>query len=406
MWVSRDLASELRDLARRFPVLVLTGPRQVGKTSLAERCFPEHRYVSLDTATLAEMAETRPAEFLTRFPPPLVIDEVQYAPALFRHIKAWVDAHRARRGLFVLTGSQGLPLMEAVSDSLAGRAAVVPLLGLSANEWAGCPPARGEQPWREFVWRGGYPALWAEPEAAPPRDRWYQGYLATYLERDVRNLQAVGSLRDFERFVRACAARTGQTLNMSELGRDVGVSSSTARNWMSVLQASGQILLLEPYHRSLGKRLVKSPKLYFADTGLAAFLMGYASAEAMWVGPSAGALFENHVVGQWLRWKYWAEPSANLWYWRNQGGSEVDLLIERDGRLHPIECKLSERPGRRALSGIRALRRFYGSDEVGPASVACTCEHPFELTDGVTARPGWRPWPLDSQAVGDAEQER
>lgn len=398
MWYERIARSELLELARTFPALVLTGPRQVGKTSLVERCFPYHRYVSLDGATIAEMAESRPGDFLREFAPPVIIDEVQYAPSLFRHLRAWLDAHRDLRGQLILTSSQSFPLMKGVSESLAGRAAVVPLLGFSAEEWADPIRPASSPPWRDFVWKGGFPALWADPATAPSRDRWYQGYLATYLERDIRNLQNVGSLRDFERFLRACAARTGQSLNMSELGRDVGVSAGTARNWIGVLVASGQILLLEPYHRSLGKRLVKSPKLYFTDTGLAAFLMGFGSAESMWRSRSAGPLFENHVVGQWLRWKHWQEPSATLWYWRNHAGSEVDLLIEQDGRLAAIECKLSERPTSKALSGIRALRRFYGPEQVDRAWIACTCEHPFEVAPGVTARPGWHPWSLTKDA--------
>jgi predicted AAA+ superfamily ATPase len=271
MWIKRVLADELRKLTASFPVVALVGPRQVGKTSLLEHDFPEFRYVSLDTASQAEMAETRPAEFLQRFPPPVIIDEVQYAPALFRHIKAYVDAHRHEKGLFLLTGSQNYALMQEISDSLAGRAAVIPFLGLSGAEWLASPVAAGSA-WGKFWLRGGYPGLWNDPTVS--RERWYQGYLATYLERDVRNILRVGSLRDFERFLRACAARCAQTLNMSDLGRDVGISATTAREWIGALQASNQILLLEPYHRSLGKRLVKSPKLYFTDTGLAAFLMG------------------------------------------------------------------------------------------------------------------------------------
>jgi predicted AAA+ superfamily ATPase len=234
--------------------------------------------------------------------------------------------------------------------------------------------------------------LWGENP--PARDRWYQGYVATYLERDVRNLLNVGNLRDFERFVRACAARCGQTLNMSELGRDVGVSATTAKQWVSVLQASNQILLLEPYYRSLGKRLAKSPKLYFTDTGLAAFLMGFQSPASLWASAYAGALWENHVVTQWLRWRDWHQPAATLWYWRDRAGAEVDLLIEIDQRVTAIECKLGNQPTSRDAAGIRKLRAFYGDERVASATVACTAEAPFEIEDGVTARPGWTHWSL------------
>jgi predicted AAA+ superfamily ATPase len=347
---------------------------------------------------LAEMAETRPAEFLQRYPPPIIIDEVQYAPALFRHIKAYVDAHRNENGLFLLTGSQNYALMHEISDSLAGRTAVIPFLGLSAAEWR-ASPVSADSGWGEFWLLGGYPGLWSNEGIS--RERWYQGYLATYLERDVRNILRVGSLRDFERFLRACAARCAQTLNMSDLGRDVGISATTAREWIGALQASNQILLLEPYHRSLGKRLVKSPKLYFTDTGLAAYLMGLTAD-----GPPehvAGALWENHVISQWLRWVHWEHPEAMLWYWRDANGHEVDLLVEWQQQLYGIECKYKEKPDKHDLRGLQHLREFY-SDPTIPGFVASTTAQAFDLAPGMTARPGWVPWNLktDADPSGDA----
>lgn len=210
----------------------------------------------------------------------------------------------------------------------------------------------------------------------------------------MRNLSSIGSLRDFERMLRACAARCGQTLNMSDLARDVGVAPSTARQWISVLQASNQILLLEPYHRSLGKRLAKSPKLYFTDTGLAAFLMGFQSAAALRQSPHLGALWENHVIVQWLRWRDWSHPAAGIWYWRNQAGDEVDLVVETDARLVGIECKVTERPTARSLRGLEKLRALYGEETVPRGFVACTTGQPFDLADWVTAVDGWRVWPM------------
>ena len=397
MWIPRTLEAELPRLAATFPVVALTGPRQVGKTSLLERVFPEHRFVSLDLASTAEMAESRPEDFLAAHPPPVILDEVQHAPGLFRHLKARVDSDR-RNGLFLLTGSQGYSLMESLSDSLAGRVAVVPLLGLSAEEWEGHPAHAHLDRW-ELLWRGGYPGLWAEEALRPGRDRWYQGYVASYLERDVRSLLNVSSLRDFERFLRATALRCGQTLNMSDLARDVGISPSTARQWVSVLVASNQLLLLEPYHRSLSKRLVKSPKLYLTDTGLAAFLTGMTSVESLRSSPLAGALWETHVVNQWLRWRDWTQPAAALWYWRDQAGNEVDLLVEHGGRITPVECKLTEHPGRGDARGIARLRGFYGPETVDRGFVACSTAAPFELTEGVTAVSGWQTWSLDQPSI-------
>jgi hypothetical protein len=396
VWIPRELAGELPRLAASFPVLVLTGPRQVGKTALLERTFPTHRFVPLDAGRNAEAAETRPEEFLDHHPPPAILDEIQYAPGLLRHLKARIDRHRGV-GQYLLTGSQTFPLMQSVSESLAGRAAVVPMLGLSAAEWSAVGSTDGRA-WPDFLWRGSFPGLWVPEEAAPSRDRWYQGYVATYLERDVRNLLNVGRLRDFERFLRACAVRAGQLLNMSELGRDVGVSPTTAREWISVLQTSGQIALLEPYHRSLGQRLVKSPKLYFADTGLAAYLAGFQSIETLRDSPMIGAFWENHVIAQWIRYRDWHAPALQLWFWQDRTGREVDLLIETDQRLVPVECKWTERPGSGDAAGIRRLRALYGP-AVTDGYVACTTGAAFEVDSGVTAVPGWRLWPSRSGDV-------
>jgi hypothetical protein len=196
-------------------------------------------------------------------------------------------------------------------------------------------------------------------------------------------------LRNFERFIRACAARCGQLLNLSELGRDVGISSPTAKQWLSVLQASNVIYLLEPYYRSKGKRISKSPKLYFTDTGLAAYLLGFPSAETLWASKEAGALWETHVLNQWLRWRDWHEPSLGLWHWRDQGGNEVDLLIERGRQLIAVECKLKERPAREDLKGIQRLQAFYGRDEVVKAYLACPVDMPFDLEPGISVTHGW-----------------
>lgn len=392
MWIPREISQELLQITASFPVIVVTGPRQVGKTSLIERSFPEMNYVSLDTAAHAEMAETRPDDFLRQYPPPIILDEIQYAPAFFRTIKTFVDANREKKGLFILSGSQNFMLMQAVADSLAGRAAIIPFTGLSGSEWQAAYNPSDTRDWQHFIWRGGFPGLWEEPDNPVSRDRWYQGYLATYLERDVRNLLNVGNLRDFERFLRACAGRCSQTLNMSELGRDVGVSATTARQWLSVLHASNLIFLLEPYYKSLGKRLAKSPKLYFTDSGLAAFLMGFQSSDALWASRQAGALWENHVVSQWQKWRDWHTPSAALWYWRDQGGNEVDLLIEADNKLTAIECKLTERPTGHDMRGLFRLAAFYGPNTIAHSYIACMTRNSYDLAPGMSAVSGWTTW--------------
>jgi predicted AAA+ superfamily ATPase len=226
------------------------------------------------------------------------------------------------------------------------------------------------------------------------RDRWYQSYTATYLERDIRNLLNVGRLRDFERFLRACAARTGQILNMSELGKDVGVSPTTAREWISVLQVSNQIYLLEPYYRSLGKRLIKSPKLYFTDTGLALFLAGFESRETFFASPFAGAFWENYVISQWLRWKNWQAPAAGLWFWQDQSKNEVDLIIEINQKLYPVECKRKEIPNHNDMLNILRFIKLYSRENIGHAYIACTTNQPFDLAEDITAIAGWQIWAL------------
>lgn len=393
MWIERTISPLLSQAAASFPAAVLTGPRQVGKTALLHHTFPGHASVELDLRSLAEAAENSPEAFFATYPPPCILDEVQNAPGLFRHVKRQVDRRPGERGLFLLSGSQVFPLMRNVSESLAGRAAIIKLLGLSGREWAEFSRPNDQAAWREFVWRGSFPALWAADGPLPDKNLWAQSYVATYLERDVRSALRVASLRDFERFLRACAIRVGQTLNKADLARDVGVAATTINDWLSVAEQAGQILLLEPYYRSLGKRLIKSPKLYFTDTGLAAFLAGFKSPAALWASPLAGAFFENHVVGQWLRWKEWNQPAASLWFWRNQAGDEVDLVVELDQKLHPIECKFKELPDRRDARSLEKFIRFYGEENVGAACVACPVPLPYPLAPHVAAIPGWTEQP-------------
>ncbi len=253
MWIPRFVEPRLKRSAKTRPVIVLTGARQTGKTSTFLRMFPGHAFVSLDLPTEAEQAEKEPRSFLQRHPPPAIIDEVQYAPALFRHLKVVVDAHRTRNGQFLLTGSQKFTLMKDVSESLAGRADIVELETLSFAEIRAALPQIGVE---TVIVRGGFPELYANLEI--DLIAFYNSYLATYLERDVRSLTNVGSLRDFERFVRACALRSANLLNKADLARDVGIASSTANHWLSMLEASGQVILLEPWFSNRTKSIVKA----------------------------------------------------------------------------------------------------------------------------------------------------
>lgn len=337
MWIPRLLEKNLLNDASNRPVVVITGARQTGKTTLVRRLFPEHHYVSLDLPSEAVQAESDPSVFLTRHPPPLVVDEIQYAPTLLRHIKRVVDEHRQRNGQFILTGSQPFELMTGVAESLAGRATIMQLEGLSLNE---IMASKRKFSVDDYVLRGSYPELYEKPSL--DATGFYQSYVATYLERDLRSQLQVGSLRDFERFLRACALRTSQLLNKAELARDVGISPSTAGEWLSVLERSGIVALLEPWFSNATKSLVKSPKLHFLDSGLCAFLMGMSRREDLYESPLNGALWETAVYCE-LRRLLHANPRWQLYYWRDRT-KEADFLLHQAGRFMLGDAKWSEHP--------------------------------------------------------------
>jgi uncharacterized protein len=341
VWIPREIAGHLQDAASQRPALLLTGSRQSGKTSLIERTFPSYRYVSLDLPSVAEEAESGEG-FLARHPPPVILDEVQYAPGLFRYLKHAIDQRRDQPGQFLLTGSQKFALMQGVSESLAGRVAIVELHSLSLAElerWSGTQ-AGGETFW-QWTFAGGYPELHA---AGLPPGRFYSDYVTTYLERDVRQVLNVRNLRDFDRFLRLCAIRTGQLLSMNSMASDIGVSPNTVRSWLSVLEASGIIVLLEPYYRNLGKRMVKTPKLYFLDTGLACFLAGFRTLDDLRGSALLGAFFETQVLAQIVRWYSNRGLQPTVYFFRDHHGNEVDFVIPVGERLKLMEAKLSETP--------------------------------------------------------------
>jgi predicted AAA+ superfamily ATPase len=337
MWINRFQESAVKTAAETRPVVVISGARQTGKTTLVKRLFPDHGYVSLDLPSEAAQAQSAPSTFLSRHQLPLIIDEIQYAPQLLRHLKGIVDADRQVNGQFILTGSQPFELMSGVSESLTGRVSVMQLDGLT---YAEILKAGQKVTVDAFVLRGGYPELYEKPDL----DAWsfYQSYVATYLERDLRSQLKVGSLSDFERFLRACALRTSQVLNKAEVARDVGISPSTAGEWLSVLERSGIIALLEPWFTNATKTLVKSPKLHFLDSGLCAFLMGMESLDDLYSSPLNGALWETAVYGE-LRKSVRASRGWQLYYWRDRS-KEADFLLHKAGRFTIADAKWSEHP--------------------------------------------------------------
>jgi len=331
--VPRTALATLLRLARGFPVVALTGPRQSGKTTLARAAFPGKPYVSLENADHLAYAITDTRRFLADYPDGAIIDEVQRCPELFSYLQGWVDDRR-RMGDFVLTGSQQFGLMSRITQSLAGRVGLVHLLPFSQSELA----AVGKAPVGidSALWQGAYPALY-DRSLSP--DDWFPNYVATYVERDVRQILAVRQLGLFQRFLRMCAARSGQLLNLSSLAADCGISHVTAREWLTVLESSYIVRLLPPYHRNFGKRLVKTPKLYFLDVGLAAWLLGIRNGRSIATHAMRGALFETLVIGEFIKQRFNAGQPAELFFWRDNIGHEIDLLFEAGDRLQPVEIK-------------------------------------------------------------------
>jgi uncharacterized protein len=381
MWIPRDVEPRLLRSARSRPVVVLTGARQTGKTSTFRRLFPDHEFVSLDLPTEAEQAEKEPQSFLRRHAPPVIIDEVQYAPGLFRHLKVAVDAARSRHGQFLLTGSQKFTLMKSVSESLAGRADIVELETLSLAEVRAARPETGAE---DAIVRGGFPELYADLEI--DHIAFYNSYLATYLERDVRSLANIGSLRDFERFLRACALRSANLLNKADLARDVGISPTTANHWLSVLEASGQIVLLAPWFSNRTKSIVKSPKLYLADTGMLGALLNVRSQEALHQTPAAGAIWETFVFAQLRARERRAGRLGSLFFWRDRT-REVDFVADAGGRLELFEAKWNEVPTTSDTVNLKFVRDAVGKSRISGGAVVCRAPNTYPLGDGFRALP-------------------
>ncbi len=376
--IGRTLASRLREAAKQFPVVTVTGPRQSGKTTLVRAEFPRYAYVSLELPDQRAFALEDPRGFLAQFEGPTILDEAQRAPELFSYIQPLVD-ERDRPGQFIVTGSQNFLLLQSISQSLAGRCAVLHLLPFSLAELTGrqaIPPDRlgseaprsaaaPPQSLEELLFAGLYPRI--HDKGLPPQD-WLAGYYQTYLERDVRNVLNVGDIETFGRFVRLCAGRTGQLLNLSSLAADCGITHTTARRWISVLEASFVVVLLRPHHRNFGKRLVKTPKLYFLDTGLLCFLLRVRDPDELRRHAARGAIFESFVVSElYKNFAHRGEPPA-LYFWRDATGHEVDVILDLGSRLIPIEVKSAQTVAADFFDALVYWRALNGRPE-GPAAL-------------------------------------
>lgn len=358
--IARHASSTLLNLIKGFPIVAVTGPRQSGKTTLVQAIFYNKAYISLEEPDKLELLSSDPRGFLESFPEGAVIDEAQRFPPLFSYLQGLVD-RRKKPGLFILTGSQHFGLLSGIRQSLAGRVGLLELLPFSIAElWEAKVPI---PELTATLYQGLYPALYDRPLA--PRT-WHANYVMTYLDRDVRNILNVRNLSTFQRFLRMCAARVGQLLNLSAMAADCGINHNTAQSWLSVLEASYIVYLLRPHFRNFGKRLVKSPKIYFYDPGLAAWLLNIQNHEHLAIHPQRGGLFECLIVGELLKDRFNRGLSSNLYFWRNNMGDEIDAILDQGTKLVPVELKSGETLNQDFFRGLEKWRNLT-KDPKGPA---------------------------------------
>jgi predicted AAA+ superfamily ATPase len=356
----RDLTGKLLQLAQQFPVVALLGPRQSGKTTLAQSTFANYKYVSLEDFDAANFAKTDPRAFLALHHNEhgVIFDEIQNTPELLSYMQTEVDRTQ-RHGFFVITGSQNFLLNEAISQTLAGRVAILTLLPLSVAELkhAGMLPEDSNT----MIFRGAYPRLYAHN--LQPAD-WYPNYIRTYIERDISQLQYVSDLATFQLFMKLCAGRIGQILNVSSLANDCGINLNTANAWLSLLQASYVIFLLQPHFKNFSKRLVKTPKLYFYDTGIASFLLEIESPQQVATHYLRGGLFESYAIAELLKLRYNVGRIPHYYFWRDKIGHEVDCIIGHGGKLYPVEIKAGKTITQDYFEGLHYWSELAG-DEAG-----------------------------------------
>ena len=397
--IKRNLENTVLNLTQHFPVILLTGPRQVGKTTLFEILNTENReYITLDDMQQRKLAKQDPALFLQIHKPPLFIDEVQYAPELFSYIKMYVDKNK-KNGDFWITGSQKFHLMKNITETLAGRVAIVDMLGISQSELqnSGNIPFLPNQKWIETkskvksldiievykkIFRGSFPKLVADTNM--PRNIFYSSYLQTYVERDVKDITKIGDNLNFLTFLKTIAARTGQLLNYADIANNIGIDIKTVQAWVSILETSGIIKLLHPYHNNLAKRTIKTPKVYFLDTGLCSYLCDWDSELTLMNGAMSGNILETYVFSEILK-SYWNQGlSPNIYFYRDKDQKEIDFIIEQNNTLYPIEVKKSASP-LNIKTSFGVLNKF--DKEIGNGAVICFYSSIFPISSTINAIP-------------------
>ncbi|MDR2869885.1 MAG: ATP-binding protein [Deferribacteraceae bacterium] len=403
MYIKRALESVVLKMSRNFPVVLITGPRQTGKTTLLQMLKADGRhYVTLDDPMLRQLAINEPSLFFERNPPPVIVDEIQYAPELLPYIKMHVDKQQ-NMGDFWLTGSQAFHLMKGVSESLAGRVGIINMLGLSNSELQGRESqvyttdlkalmAKAGQAKQQTVMeiydlivKGSMPAVYTRESITA--EEFYSAYIQTYLQRDIKDLMQVGDELAFLRFLTATAARTGQLLNYAELAKDSEISPPTAKQWFSILVTSGIIKVVEPYFNNTLKRIIKAPKFYFLDTGIAAYLTRWHNPEVLEAGAMSGAFFETWVVSEIVKSYYNAGKQAPLYYYRDKEQKEIDLIIHENGTLYPIEIKKSGNPSRSAIKNFSVLEKT--GQKIGQGNVICLTKDMLPIDRDNFFVPAW-----------------
>jgi predicted AAA+ superfamily ATPase len=351
--IHRELSSSILRLSQKMPVIVITGPRQSGKTTLVKSLFPKYVYYNLEFPDIRMLAENDPRGFLQNFQNGIIIDEIQHVPILLSYIQGLAD-ESGLLGKFIITGSQNLNLLESVSQSLAGRAAVFTLLPLSISELSDGPYFHSDNH-LHHIYNGWYPAVY-DRELLP--NEWLQSYIQTYVERDVRQIVNVKDLSKFQLFVRLCAGRIGQLINFNQLSGEVGVDGKTIKKWLSVLETGYIIFLLYPYHKNYNKRLVKTPKLYFYDVGLACQLLDLKSEEQVFHHFARGPLFENMIIADIKKTFFHAGENRSIYFWRDNVGNEIDCMFESGDDLHVYEIKSSQTFHPKFISGLDYFKKI------------------------------------------------
>ncbi len=402
MYIRRHMEVAIKKLGAFYPVVLVTGARQVGKSTVLQNLFADLPYITMDNDLSFKSLQSDPVGYLEQLGYPLIVDEIQRVPASFINFKYLVDKI-AGRGMYFLTGSQKFALMKGVSDSLSGRIGVLELLGLSNREINndGCDlpflPSSGyisgrgkcvhlgpQKLW-ERIHRGFFPRLYAEPNL--PVEDFYAAYVDTYLTRDVRQLQQVGNLLAFQQFMTALAARSGQLLNLASLGREVGIDQRTAKQWLSILEASNVIYLLSPFGLNVTKRIVKTPKVYFLDTGLVCYLCGWSSPLTASRGAMSGQLFETYVIGEIMKSYRNCGRTPRMYFYRDSHSVEIDLMLYEDNVLYPVEIKRTGTPEGKDAKSFGLLAEAYPSVQIGEGAVICNCGEIGFLAPGVRALP-------------------